>query len=399
VVSLISTGVYAQTFDVSETTAVTGTTSHPTTVTFTQGATQTTSFDFALNYDPALLTFVSASSNQPSAGIACSDPAPPGAVLCFADAGGAAIPLNAIPSPTVITILFNVTGPAGTTALLTLVPGSITDVNGGSQTASPGSDLVGQVTITPAPVAQAPTLTFTPPAPGPIALTSGGTGSIAVTASTGSAGTSTTLACTPSAGFTATPVPASYPEAGGSGSVNLTCTPNVSGVQNGTVSCDPNQSAGTNQPAQVFNVTCPAAPALQPEFNAPLSLALSGGPASPATGTITVQNTGQGTLTITCGAPTGGFTVTQAPAATVAANSSTTIGIGCTTPGAAGATTNGTLACTTNDLDEGAVTFALSCTAQILTVPALGNAAKGLLVALLAGLGLLGFAMRRRVSL
>src|SRR5687768_8662328 len=302
-VSLISSGVYAQTFDVSETTAVTGTNPHPTTVTFTQGATATTSFDFTLNYDPTLLLFVSATSN--AAGISCADPAPPGNVLCFADAGGSSIPLNAItPNPATITINYNVIGAAGTTATLTLVPGSITDVNGGSQTAAAGSDLVGSVTITAAPVAQAPTLTFTPPAPGPVALTTGGTGSIAVTASTGTTGTSTTLACTPSAGFTSTPVPATYTEAGGSGTVNLTCTPNTTAVQNGTVSCDPNQSAGTNQPAQVFNVTCPMLTAPPPEFTAPLSLALVGAPSSTVTGSITVQNTGGSPLTITCGAPT-----------------------------------------------------------------------------------------------
>ncbi|HVF34911.1 MAG TPA: hypothetical protein VND91_06275 [Candidatus Saccharimonadia bacterium] len=267
-------------------------------------------------------------------------------------------------------------------------------------TQSAGTDQPAQVfnvTCPAAPANQAPTLTFTPPPPGPITLSPGGTGSIAVAAGPGTPGTTTSLACTPSAGFTST-VTGSPFAPNTTGSVNLGCTPTPGGpVRNGTVSCDPTQSAGTDQAPAVYNVTCPAAPAAPSEFNAPLSAALFGAPGTTATGSIPVSNTGTGTLTITCAPPTGGFTVTSGPAATVPAGGSTTIGLSCVTPGAAGATSTGSLVCTTNDADEGTVTFALSCSSQIVSVPALGNTAKGMLVALLAGLGLFGFAMRRRI--
>lgn len=251
----------------------------------------------------------------------------------------------------------------------------------------------GSITIQAGP--QAPTLTFTPPAPGPIVLNAAGAGSIAVSAGAGTAGTSTSLTCSSTNG-TATVTGSPFaPDS--TGSVAVQCNPVVGAV--GTpfqVTCDPTQSAGTDQPAQVFDATCPPITP-QPEFSAALSASLVGAPGATLTGSIGISNTGNAPLTITCGAPTGGFTVTSAPASPVAAGGSTSIGISCVAPAAAGATTTGSLVCTTNDTDETTVTFALSCTSQVLSVPSLGNTAKGLMIALLAGLGLLGFAMRRRV--
>jgi hypothetical protein len=72
------------------------------------------------------------------------------------------------------------------------------------------------------------------------------------------------------------------------------------------------------------------------------------------------------------------------------------VGISCTTPATPGSSLNDTLSCTTNDPDTQAATFNLTCTALILSIPTMSAAGKTLLAALLMGLGLLGFAMRRR---
>lgn len=366
------------------------------TITYTPGA-NSGGFDFVATYDsaePASVTTTvgGAGANDvtetvANGSISCSTTAT--TISCIANANDTA---NDLGTGT-ITILFDVGATTGT-APITFTNFNFFDQDGNPEAAGTATD--GAVNIAAAPVVQAPTLTFNPPAPGPIVLNATGGGSIAVTASTGTAGTSTTLACTSTNG-TATANPASYGEAGGTGTVTVQCTPVVGAAGSPfTVSCDPTQSAGTDQPAQVFDATCPAITP-QPEFSAALSASLVGAPGATLTGSIGISNTGNAPLTITCGAPTGGFTVTSAPASPVAAGGSTSIGISCVAPAAAGATTTGSLVCTTNDTDETTVTFALSCTSQVLSVPSLGNTAKGLMIALLAGLGLLGFAMRRRV--
>lgn len=263
------------------------------------------------------------------------------------------------------------------------------DNMGNPTTCTPSGPIRLDVTTGP----QAPTLTFNP-APGPITVNATGAGSIAVTAGAGTAGTSTALSCTSTSG-TAT-VTGSPFAPNSSGSIAVQCAAVVGASNPFTVTCDPVQSAGTDQAAVQFTSTCPALAAPPPEFSATLSATLIGAPATTATGSIAISNTGGSPLTITCGAPTGGFTVTSGPTSPVAAGGSTSIGLSCVTPGAAGAVTTGSLTCTTNDSDEAMVVFALTCSSQVLSVPAMGSFGKGIMIALLAGLGLLGFAMRRR---
>ena len=262
------------------------------------------------------------------------------------------------------------------------------DSTGGPTTCTPSGPIRLNVVSGP----QSPTLTFTPPG-GALTLNAGGAGSIGVTASADT-GTATPLTCT-ATNATAT-VTGSPFAANSTGSVAVQCTPQVGVTQPVTVSCDPAQPQGTDQPAVNFTATCPAITP-QPEFNANLAVGLFGAPGTTVTGGAAISNTGNAPLTITCGAPSNAaFTVTSPPAASVAAGASTSIGLSCVAPAAAGATVTGTLTCTTNDTDEATVVFNLSCTAQVLSVPAMGSFGKGIMIALLAGLGLLGFAMRRR---
>lgn len=300
---------------------------------------------------------------------------------------------SALGSQTVCNVSFTVPGTVTPPQTIPLAFSNMTFAGsaGGDTTAG------GTINVTTGP--SAPVLSYNPAPPGPIVMSPAGigttsTGSVAVTAGAGTAGTSTSLACTGSAGFTATVTGSPFDPNETGGSVNVSCTTGASAVS-GTVSCQQTPSVGTAPAANVFNVTCPAG-GTAPEFSATLSASLVGAPNTTATGSIAINNTGTGPMTITCGAPTGGFTVTSAPASPVAAGGSTSIGLSCVTPAAAGATATGSLVCTTNDSDEGTVTFALSCTSQVLSVPAMGSFGKGIMIALLAGLGLLGFAMRRR---
>jgi hypothetical protein len=58
--------------------------------------------------------------------------------------------------------------------------------------------------------------------------------------------------------------------------------------------------------------------------------------------------------------------------------------------------TTTTVTCTTNDADEGTLTFTINGTAVATAVPALGTLGKVLTIALVLGLGLLGFSLSRR---
>ena len=268
------------------------------------------------------------------------------------------------------------------------------DNMGNPTTCTPSGPIRLDVTTGP----QAPNLTFNPPG-GALTVSGSGAATIGVTAGPGTAGTSTTLACSFTSGTGTATVTGSPFSPNTTGSVAVQCTGVVGSTTPFTVSCNPTQSAGTDQAPTTFTGTCPALTAPPPEFNAGLSATLIGAPGTVATGSIGISNTGGSPLTIACGAPTGGFTVTSPPAASVPAGGSTSIGLSCTTPGAAGAVTTGTLTCTTNDTDEGTVVFALSCSSQVLSVPTMGSFGKGIMIALIAGLGLLGFTMRRRAAL
>ncbi len=375
----------AQNLTASSTTASINTMNHTSTVTFTPGA-DSGAFDFVLNFDntePASLSTTPAEVTGTVANGTINCNATASTVSCIASASSGTVDLGT----GTVTILFD-TGPTTGTAALTFGAVNFFNQVGGTE---PGTTTNGSVTITPTPPG-APVLTFTPPAPGPITISASGAGSIAVSAGAGLAGSSTTLTCTSTNG-TAT-VTGSPFAPNSSGSVAVQCTLAAAPAAF-TVTCDPTQSSGPDQPAQVFNATCPMIVPV-PEFTANLAVGLVGPPSTTVSGGSTITNTGTAPLTITCGAAPAGFTVTN-PTSPIAPSASSTLGVSCTTSPAAGTTVTGNLTCTTNDADEGTVVFALSCSSQILSVPTMGNLAKGMMIALLAGLGLLGFAMRRRI--
>lgn len=511
--ALLAPAAIAQTFDVSETTVQTNTPNHGTTVTFTQGATATTSFDFALTYNPLHMSFVSA--NSLATGIACADPVPLGVVLCFADAGGAQIPLNAIsPNPAIINILFNILAVEvpDPGSPLTLAPGSITDVNGGSQTASGSSDLVGSVIITGGPPPPVPEVDPVP-APGARTITDqvgGGATSDVITISnvgeanssltlsvlesgdttnvftgtlaapTVAAGASTTLtvacATTVAGSFTATYVVTTNDTSEPTLTYTYTCTGNVGpapevnavpapgariindpvggGATNDVIAIsnignadltlsvaetlDPSNvftgtlgstsiaggasttltvgctapSAGpftatytvttndSDEPTLVYTYTCTGVTAPEFSSNPPAGSAINllGAPGATLGGSVVISNTGTAPLTIRECTATGGFTVT-APTfpATIQPNASTSLNFTCLAPTVPGGSNAGTLSCVgINDSDETSATYALTCSSKVLAVPTMSLAGKTLLATLLAGLGLLGFALRRK---
>jgi hypothetical protein len=265
-----------------------------------------------------------------------------------------------------------------------------------------GDSIGNPTTCTPSGPIRIDVVSGPPPAPiltfGTLTVGATGAGTISVTAGPGAAGSSTALACTSTNGtavVTGSPFAGNPTGSSGSGSVAVQCVQPVGAGTPFTVTCTPNQTPDPDQAPAVFNATCPGITP-QPEFSAALSINMAGGPGTTLSGSSAISNTGNAPLTITCGAPTAGFTVTSAPAASVAAGGSTSLGVSCVAPAAAGATTTGSITCTTNDADEATVVFALSCSSQVLSVPAMGSFGKGIMIALLAGLGLLGFAMRRR---
>jgi len=385
-----TTALSAQNLTASTTNATVSQQNHTATVTFTPGA-DSGGFDFVLNYDNTEPASVTTTPGAPSPDItatvangtiSCS--ATTSTISCIANANASNVDLGT----GTVTILFDVGATTGTAAL-TFGMANFFDQLGGSEA---GTTTNGAVNIAAGPTA--PQLSFNPASGGSLTISGTGAGTVAVTAGAGTAGQTATLACTSTNG-TAT-VTGSPFAPNTTGSVNVQCAPVVGAPANFTVNCTIDQSVGTDQAAVSFNGVCPGLAAPPAEFNANLSASLIGAPSTVATGSIGISNTGGSPLTITCGAPTAGFTVTSGPTSPVAAGGSTSIGLSCTTPGAAGATATGSLTCTTNDTDEATVVFALSCTAQVLSVPAMGSFGKGIMIALLAGLGLLGFSMRRR---
>jgi hypothetical protein len=126
------------------------------------------------------------------------------------------------------------------------------------------------------------------------------------------------------------------------------------------------------------------------------TLSVSGPPGTVASGSVNVTNNGSANLDFSCTAGT--FTVTNGVAAGLVPGGSQSISVSCTTPSTPGTTTTDTLTCTTNDPDFALApaTINLSCAALIVSIPTISAAGKGLLAILLMGLGLLGFALRRK---
>jgi hypothetical protein len=347
---------------------------------------ETVDFQGDVLFDAAQFTVTTANAN----GGQCSVPSA-GTVRIVAPAG------QTNPLPAGPTTYCNVTFTAGAATPFATYPldvtGELCFEGDGTPPEAGCTGTDGSITVQAGP--SAPQLTFNPPAGGTVTLNTGGAGTIAVTAGAGSPGETAALTCSSTNG-TAT-VTGSPFAPNGTGSIAVQCTPVVGATAPFTVNCNVDQSVGTDQGAVTFNATCPAITP-SPEFNANLNVSLTGSPGSTLTGGATISNTGNAPLTVGPCTVTGAFTVT--PPASIPAGGTGTLGVSCVAPASAGAIATGTAVCTTNDPDdgEGSVTFTLSCGAQILAVPAMGSFGKGILAALLAGLGLLVFAMRRRAS-
>lgn len=389
--------VGAQNLTASSTITSVNTQNHISTISFTPGA-DTGGFDFTLTYDvtePGSVATTTAEIIEtiPNGTASCTVVVA-GTINCIANANDQSVDLAA----GTITIAFDAGAAVG------IAPLTFTASNFFSQggTAENGTTTNGQVDVRAAPPGPtAPVIAI----PGAVTIPTGSintVGTVPVTIDTttdGANGGNATVSCSIPAGaaaFTASAVTGN-PFVAGTGSVTVGCTRGATDVT-GTLTC--NSVAGGGAPAGTqtvtSTVTCQAG-TVQPEVNVPTSATLSGAPGTTANGSVLVQNTGTAPLTFTCGAPSAGFTVTTTPTSPVAAGGSTSIGLSCVTPAIAGSSTTGTLVCTTNDSDEATVTIALSCVAQVVDVPVMGSTGKALLASLLAAVGLLGFALRRKL--
>ena len=318
----------AQTFTASNTSTPVNTQNHPVTVQFTPPAIGdgTNSFDFALTYNATRVTFDSVTTSNPS--VACqNNVGPPARVLCFADAGGAAIPLNALPAVT-ITVLFDI----GATAVAS--PGVVLDINAVTATSVNGAGQVptvndGSIIITAGAPDVSPNIVFNPTSPGgAITLAGAGataTGNIVATPSGGTGAATTTVGSCVFAANTASlatvPSPITLTFTGTTTTaqnIGLTCTKQVAAVA-ALLTCQENQSDGTpagNQ-ARTFNVTCPAAGV------ADVSPDLTYVPPSGGALTLTAAGVnGTGAIAITPAGGTGAATTTVGSCA-FAANTAT----------------------------------------------------------------------------
>jgi hypothetical protein len=228
----------------------------------------------------------------------------------------------------------------------------------------------------------------------------------------GQAGASVTISgCTVGAGFTFNPAFANIVFPGGSGTpasgtIGVQCTiPAAAPNLTGTLSCNEVTDTGvppTTTTPRSWPLVCQAP---SPEFDstpAPGTVNFAGIQGQTATANITIRNIGLAPLTITgCAiAPVNAaLTLTGVPASPVAPNATTTAVVSCAVPAAAGTSITGsTLTCTTNDADEATVAWPLVCTSLSASIPTLSTTGKTLLGALVLGLGLLGFGLRRRFA-
>ena len=252
-----------------------------------------------------------------------------------------------------------------------------------------------------------PTISYAPAPGGTITLVgtlgSTQTSNIVVSrTSNGQVGSSVTLnGQNAPAGFTVTGFPAAFP--GGSAtpaSANLgvSC---VIGAATTNATLTFNEVTSTGVPpdsttARTFNLVCQAP---SPEVNpspAPGNISVQGAPSTTQSTQVSFANTGLADLTLACTVTGAGFTLQTAPTSPVVPGATGTAVVAVALPPTQGTTITGTLVCTTNDPDEGTLTYNLSGTAVNLVIPTMSAWGKALMAALLAGLGLFGFAMMRR---
>lgn len=251
-----------------------------------------------------------------------------------------------------------------------------------------------------------PTISYAPAA-GPITLTgvlasTPSTNIVASRTSNGQVGSSVVLQ-NPNApaGFTITGFPITFN--GGSatpasGNIGVSCTIGAA-TQNATLTFDEVTSTGVppnSTTARSYALVCQAP---SPEVNpspAPGNIAVQGAPSTTQSTQVAFANTGLADLTLACTVTGAGFTLQTAPVSPVVPGGTGTAVIAVALPPTQGTTITGQMVCTTNDPDEGTLTYNISGTAVNLVIPTMSAWGKALMAALLAGLGLFGFAMMRR---
>jgi hypothetical protein len=251
----------------------------------------------------------------------------------------------------------------------------------------------------------APTTTFSPAPPGPIAFGPGGAGTtsapinVTVDGTGGTAGTSTSVSCafSPAApGLAVSGGPFTINNGDPAGDVDgtfaVTCSYAAGSPRSGTLACTSTPTVGGPTTTN-YNVTCPAGGATPPSiaYNPNFGSTIQfNGPAGPVTQNIAVTQTaaGQTGTSVVVGSPNctltgagaGAFTVSGTPITFTGgqANAGGNIGVTCTV----GAVANtATLTCpeTTNDgVTTGTVqrTWTLQCNApspEIVTTPPSGT--------------------------
>lgn len=254
----------------------------------------------------------------------------------------------------------------------------------------------GTITISAAPPANAPILTFAPP---------GGTvvsgGSFSITPSSGQAGGSAAYTCTPSAGVVLTNGAGTINTGGAAVSVGATCS---AAGPDGSVACTHTGFAGSTASPVNFVIDCPLAPApvLASTPANGTTLTCNGTPGSAVTTQATIQNTGNANMTgVSCTVAGASFVLTTAPTPIIAGGSSSNAVVTCTVPAANAPAATGTLSCTTTAPAGGALSFPLSSSGAVVVpavailVPASSLWSKIGLIGLLAALGMLMVGFRR----
>ena len=255
----------------------------------------------------------------------------------------------------------------------------------------------GTITISAAPPANAPVLTFAP---------AGGTivsgGNFTITPSGGQAGGSAAYTCTPAGGVVLSNGAGTINTGGAAVAVGATCPAGP----DGSVACTHTGFAGSTASPVNYTIDCPLAPtpvlASSPANGT--TLTCNGAPGAAVTTQATIQNTGNANMTgVTCNVIGAGFALTTAPTPIIAGGGSSNAVVTCTVPAAGAPTATGTLSCTTTAPAGGALSFPLSSSGQTTPtfvepdiIPASSLWSKIGLIGLLAALGMLMVGFRRQ---
>jgi hypothetical protein len=244
----------------------------------------------------------------------------------------------------------------------------------------------------------APEYSSVPAAPGPIAITdvAGDMAGTTATLTVSNTGTSD-LTVTPSglSGILSiSPTGTTTIMSGGSQAYTITCNATDAIDASQTLTMTTNDA---DEGTVTYTVTCNATgPEISTTPPSGGTVNFQGFMGSTVNGSVSITNQGDALLTVSgCmlgGANPGSFTT--AAGTTVNPGATGSLALTCTAP-AAGTTVTATLTCNTDDLSEPTITYNLSCLGINPSIPTLNDYGKLLMVALVLGLGLLGFALRR----